>query len=142
MVDLRQTAFRRNSTRTIAVFFTIAMAMAFLGSAVAPGFAQDRPRSLFDLLFRPGKPREVEVPKKQPRATIKRRTSSSGSVEVGPPPPEAVAAPRERHPTAEVFTYPGTGHAFNREVDPAVYDAGSAQLAHRRTMQLFEHALE
>lgn len=57
-------------------------------------------------------------------------------------PSDTVAAHRERQPSAEVFTYPGTGHAFNREVDPAVYDAGSAQLAHRRTMQLFEHALE
>ena len=90
-MDLRQTALRRTSTRTIAIFFTIAMALAFLGSAVAPGFAQDRPRSLFDLLFRPGKPREVQVPQKQPRATIKRRTPSSGSAEAGPPAPEAVA---------------------------------------------------
>jgi carboxymethylenebutenolidase len=57
-------------------------------------------------------------------------------------PSDTVAAHRERQPSAEVFTYPGTGHAFNREVDPAVYDAASAQLAHRRTMQLFEHALE
>src|SRR5690606_22023274 len=40
-------------------------------------------------------------------------------------PPETVAAHRDRQPAAAVFTYPGTAHAFNREVDPAVYDAGS-----------------
>jgi len=57
-------------------------------------------------------------------------------------PTETVDAPRERQPGAEVFTYPGAGHAFNREVDPRAYDAGSARLAHQRTMQLFEQALE
>ena len=57
-------------------------------------------------------------------------------------PPEAVAAHRERQPDAEVFTYAGAGHAFNREIDADSYDGASAQLAHRRTMQLFEHALE
>lgn len=56
-------------------------------------------------------------------------------------PAEAVAAHRQGQPVAEVFVYPGTGHAFNREADPKVYDAASAQLAHRRTMQLFERAL-
>lgn len=56
-------------------------------------------------------------------------------------PAEAVAAHRQGQPDAEVFVYPGTGHAFNREADPKVYDAASAQLAHRRTMQLFERAL-
>ncbi|MDQ2703106.1 MAG: dienelactone hydrolase family protein [Pseudomonadota bacterium] len=57
-------------------------------------------------------------------------------------PAEAVAAHRERQPDARVFTYPGAGHAFNREVDPRAYDAASAQKAHGRTMRMFEQALE
>lgn len=56
-------------------------------------------------------------------------------------PPRAVAAHRRQHPDAEVYTYPGAGHAFNREVDPRAYDPASAQLAHQRTMQLFARAL-
>ncbi len=56
-------------------------------------------------------------------------------------PPRAVAAHRRQHPDAEVYTYPGAGHAFNREVDPGAYDPASAQLAHQRTMQLFAQAL-
>lgn len=114
-MDLRQTALRRTSTRTIAIFFTIAMAMAFLGSAVAPGFAQDRPRSLFDLLFRPGKPREVQVPQKQPRATIKRRTSSSGSAEAGPPAPEAVAKAEDARVVLVVGDFLASGLAEGLE---------------------------
>ena len=57
-------------------------------------------------------------------------------------PAEAIAAHRERQPNAEVFTYAGAGHAFNRDTDPGTYDGASAQLAHRRTMQLFEQALD
>ena len=57
-------------------------------------------------------------------------------------PAEAIAAHRERQPGADVFTYAGAGHAFNREADPGTYDGASAQLAHRRTMQLFEQALD
>jgi carboxymethylenebutenolidase len=56
-------------------------------------------------------------------------------------PREAIAEHRERQPGAEVFAYPGAGHAFNREVDPKAYHAASAQLAHQRTMQLFAQAL-
>lgn len=56
-------------------------------------------------------------------------------------PPQAIVAHREQQPDAEVFTYPGAGHAFNRELDPRAYDPASAQLAHQRTMQLFAQAL-
>jgi carboxymethylenebutenolidase len=56
-------------------------------------------------------------------------------------PLEAIAEHRERQPGAEVFAYPGAGHAFNREVDPDTYDAASARLAHVRTMELFGRAL-
>lgn len=47
---------------------------------------------------------------------------------------------REKLPQAEVFTYP-TGHAFNRDVDPHVYDADSARLARKRTLDFFAAAL-
>lgn len=57
-------------------------------------------------------------------------------------PAEVVDAHRQRQPDADVFTYPGAGHAFNREVDPGAYDAASAHLAHQRTMHLFEQALD
>lgn len=48
---------------------------------------------------------------------------------------------REKLPQAEVFTYPA-GHAFNRDVDPDAYDADSAQLARRRTLDFFAKSLE
>ena len=48
---------------------------------------------------------------------------------------------REKLPQAEVFTYPA-GHGFNRDVDPHVYDADSAHLARRRTLDFFAQALE
>jgi carboxymethylenebutenolidase len=55
-------------------------------------------------------------------------------------PARDIAAHREKLPDAEIRTYP-TGHAFNRDVDPKVYDDGSARLAHARTMQFFARAL-
>lgn len=48
---------------------------------------------------------------------------------------------REKLPEAEVFTYPA-GHGFNRDVDPHVYDADSARLARKRTLDFFATALE
>lgn len=54
-------------------------------------------------------------------------------------PPETVTAHREKYPEAGVYAYPA-GHAFNREVDPSVYDAASARLAHGRTMAMFAKA--
>ncbi|MCR5855939.1 DUF459 domain-containing protein [Mesorhizobium sp. J428] len=60
-------------------------------SSIAPVFAQDRPRSLFDFLFRSNRPRpEVEIPEKLPPPTIKRKTPASAS-ERSTPAPEAVA---------------------------------------------------
>ena len=55
--------------------------------------------------------------------------------------PEVVARHREQHPDAAVFVYPDAGHAFNRDVDPKAYEPASAQLAHPRTLQLFQDAL-
>ncbi|WP_242106905.1 dienelactone hydrolase family protein [Luteimonas aquatica] len=55
-------------------------------------------------------------------------------------PAQDVARHRERQPEAEVFVYPA-GHGFNRDVDPRVFDAASAELAHARTLALFRSAL-
>ncbi|HVR82572.1 MAG TPA: dienelactone hydrolase family protein [Luteimonas sp.] len=55
-------------------------------------------------------------------------------------PAQDIALHREKLPDAEVHVYPA-GHAFNRDVDPKVYDADSARLAHRRTLQFFADAL-
>ena len=52
-------------------------------------------------------------------------------------PPEAVAKHRELMPQMDVYTYP-TGHAFNRDVDPHVYDEASARLAWQRTLAFFD----
>jgi carboxymethylenebutenolidase len=54
---------------------------------------------------------------------------------------EDIAAHRDRQPDAQVHVYPDAGHAFNRSADVRVYDAGSAALAHRRTLELFGKAL-
>ncbi|MFT4196511.1 MAG: dienelactone hydrolase family protein [Pseudoxanthomonas sp.] len=48
-------------------------------------------------------------------------------------PPEAIQAHREKLPTMDVFVYPAD-HAFNRDVDPSHYDAASAALALRRSL--------
>lgn len=56
-------------------------------------------------------------------------------------PPAAVAAQRQTFPDMDVFTYPGAGHAFNRDVagDPHYHEA-SAKLAWQRSMAFFgEH---
>jgi len=55
-------------------------------------------------------------------------------------PPEAVRRHREELPDAEIYTYP-TGHAFDREVDPKVYDAPSSKLALERTLAFFARHL-
>jgi carboxymethylenebutenolidase len=55
-------------------------------------------------------------------------------------PPEAVQKHRDAHPGMDVFTYPA-GHAFNRAVDPAHYDAPSAHLALERTLAFFDRHL-
>ena len=56
-------------------------------------------------------------------------------------PADAVAAHRDRQPDAEVYAYPGAGHAFNRDSDPSHYHADAARLAHQRAMALFARAL-
>ena len=56
-------------------------------------------------------------------------------------PASDIALHREKQPTAEVYVYPA-GHAFNRDVDPNAYDADSAQLARRRTLDFFARSLE
>jgi carboxymethylenebutenolidase len=55
-------------------------------------------------------------------------------------PPADVELHREKLPRAEVFTY-AAGHGFNRDVDPHVYDADSARLARKRTLDFFAAAL-
>lgn len=54
-------------------------------------------------------------------------------------PPDVVQLHRDRLPGCAVYTYP-TGHAFNREVSPDIYDADSARLALSRSLDFFaEH---
>jgi carboxymethylenebutenolidase len=55
-------------------------------------------------------------------------------------PPEAIQRHRDALPQMEVYTYP-TGHAFNRDIDPAHYDAASAKLALERTLAFFDKNL-
>ncbi|HSR66038.1 MAG TPA: dienelactone hydrolase family protein [Xanthomonadaceae bacterium] len=44
---------------------------------------------------------------------------------------------RARQPQAQLFVYPDAGHAFNRDVDPHVYEPASAKLAWQRTLDFF-----
>ena len=55
-------------------------------------------------------------------------------------PPEAVERHRQALPDAPIHTYP-TGHAFDREVDPHVYDDTSARLAFERTLAFLDRHL-
>jgi len=55
-------------------------------------------------------------------------------------PAKDIALHREKMPDAEVHVYPA-GHAFNRDIDPKHYDADSARLAHRRTLEFFAQSL-
>ena len=52
-----------------------------------------------------------------------------------------IEAHREKQPQARVFVYEGAGHAFNRDVDPKVYNAAAATLAWGRTMEFFKSKL-
>jgi len=57
-------------------------------------------------------------------------------------PPEAVAQHRELLPQMEVFSYPGAGHAFNRDVPgDKHYHGASAMLAWQRTLEFFDRQL-
>jgi carboxymethylenebutenolidase len=53
-------------------------------------------------------------------------------------PPEMVAKHREMLPRMDVFSYPGAGHAFNRDIDPSHYHEAGAKLAWQRTMAFFD----
>jgi len=48
---------------------------------------------------------------------------------------EAVA---KAHPEVQIFVYEGAGHAFNRDVDPAHYNAAAAKLARERTLEFLK----
>ena len=47
---------------------------------------------------------------------------------------DQIEAVRAAHPEVEIFVYDGAGHAFNRDVDPAHYDAAAAKLARERSL--------
>jgi carboxymethylenebutenolidase len=47
---------------------------------------------------------------------------------------DQVEAVRAAHPEVEIFIYEGAGHAFNRDVDAAHYDAAAAKLARERSL--------
>jgi carboxymethylenebutenolidase len=55
-------------------------------------------------------------------------------------PAEAIDRHRTAYPQAQVYVYP-SGHAFDRDVDPHVYDAASAKLARERTLAFFAQHL-
>jgi len=48
---------------------------------------------------------------------------------------------REKQPQAQLFVYENTGHAFNRDVDPKVYNEAAAATAWRRTLDFLETQL-
>ena len=56
-------------------------------------------------------------------------------------PPQYIQAHREAWPQAEIHVYPGAGHAFNRDVDPHHFRAGSATLARKRTLAFLQAAV-
>jgi carboxymethylenebutenolidase len=47
---------------------------------------------------------------------------------------DQIDAVRAAHPEVEVFVYEGAAHAFNRDVDPAHYNATAAKLARERSL--------
>lgn len=56
-------------------------------------------------------------------------------------PPEMVAKHRQMLPQMDVYSYPGAGHAFNRDIDPGHYHQASAELALKRTLAFFDKYL-
>lgn len=52
----------------------------------------------------------------------------------------AIAQHRDAQPGAQIHLYPA-GHAFNRDVDPAVHEPASAALAWQRTLAFFGQVL-
>ncbi|RUL78289.1 dienelactone hydrolase family protein [Dyella choica] len=53
-------------------------------------------------------------------------------------PPGVVAKHRQMLPQMDVYSYPGAGHAFNRDIDPGHYHKAGADLALQRTMAFFD----
>ncbi|MEO7030696.1 MAG: dienelactone hydrolase family protein [Acidobacteriaceae bacterium] len=51
-------------------------------------------------------------------------------------------AVRAAHPEVEIFVYPGAGHAFNRDVDPASFRPEAAKLARSRTLEFLKKYVE
>jgi len=56
-------------------------------------------------------------------------------------PAEAIEKHRNAYPYAPVYVYEGTGHAFNRDVDPTHYNETAANLAWQRTLAFFDQQL-
>jgi len=59
-----------------------------------------------------------------------------GRLDAGIPADEVKAAVQEAHPEVPVYIYEDAGHGFNNE-DPARHSAASAELARKRTLELF-----
>ena len=59
-----------------------------------------------------------------------------GRLDAGIPADEVKAAVQNANPAVPVYIYDGAGHGFNNE-DPARHNAASADLARRRTLELF-----
>jgi carboxymethylenebutenolidase len=51
---------------------------------------------------------------------------------------DQIEAVREAHPEVEIFIYEVAKHAFNRDVDPAHYNAEAAKLARERTLEFLK----
>ena len=56
-------------------------------------------------------------------------------------PPADVDKHREKQPQATIHVYAGAGHAFNRDVDPKVYNEPAATTAWPRTLDFLETQL-
>ena len=52
---------------------------------------------------------------------------------------DQIEAVRAAHPEVEIFVYEGAGHAFNRDVDPAHYNAAAAKLARERSLEFLKN---
>jgi carboxymethylenebutenolidase len=59
-----------------------------------------------------------------------------GRLDTGIPADEVKAAVQAANPDVPVYIYEDAGHGFNNE-DPARHSAASADLARRRTLELF-----
>ena len=62
-----------------------------------------------------------------------------GRLDTGIPADDVKAAVTAHNPGVPVYIYDDAGHGFNNE-DPARHNAASAELARKRTLELFEKA--